>query len=158
MASGVTNNEQRAETGRVVPDDIQTVLRERLKMIRLSRRKHISGMVFPHTSTYRNFELHDISTMQLRHLYFVAEHWGLDFFDLVNALFNAEGAETLVQTRSENAHKMLRLFEVLDEEDQEVAIRQLDALIVGREKRAALVRESVPVLSERRRVRDMGLR
>lgn len=120
---------KRAEEGRLIPEKTQKPLREKLKLIRLSRKKflhEINGLGGGTANTYEN---HDITTMQLWHLHCYAESLDLTLRDLVLYLFDSENeAPGLVNERNRNLDKVIRMMHLFDEVDQERAVLILEAL------------------------------
>lgn len=126
----------RKDRGTFIPEEIQQPIRDRLRSIRLSRRlsqKEV-GDLTPNlsTSAYIAYEARDLSTMQLHHLWNLSTVLGVDFSELIHYLFETEG--TLKRSRDFQIEKVIRLMELMDEEQQEMVARMIDIFVDTRTK------------------------
>jgi len=158
MATAKAAIAERKQKGRYIPDAVQQPIRERLRMLRLSRSKHVNEISVPGLSpgTLTSFELHDVSTMTMLQIYSLSKEYGVDFYEFVQYLFDTEGTEGLAETRNENLRRIMRLVQALDEADQGIVLRQVDALFDGRETRSTLIRAGVPLEEDRPRLAHVG--
>lgn len=146
MASGASKGarELRIAQGKEIPREIQEPIRERLRLLRLSRgRQQVDldqsiHLIAP--TTLANFENHDISTIRLYHLYGLAKFLDINFLELIAYLFDVESNDTLLATRQTNTDRMSRLLGYLSEDDQKLALTLVDAVV---ESRGKVAREAV---------------
>jgi transcriptional regulator with XRE-family HTH domain len=122
---------RRSELGERIPEEIQQPMRERLRLMRLTRNMHLSSIEKLSAGALGQYERQDLSTMQLRHLYALAEAFGVEFQEFVTALFS-EAPSHLTSKRNRNVSTMLRLLDLLDEDDQTLACRMVDNLVDAR--------------------------
>ena len=136
--SGSTMRAARLEAGRVIPQALQEPIRERLRLLRMSRGRRLAEMD-PEVSlisygTLSSYELHDLSSMRLYHLYGLSRWLDINFLEFLAYLFDTEGNDTLLATRQTNTDRMIRLMGYLSEEDQKMALMQVDAIVESRGK------------------------
>lgn len=127
---------RRDAKGKVLPQEIQEPIRERLRLLRLSRSRQMSDLdpevhlIAP--STLGNYENHDISSLKLYHLYGLARWLDINFLELVAYLFDADSNDTLIANRQTNSERMIRLMSYLSEGDQKMACDMVDAVVESR--------------------------
>ncbi len=129
---------KRATNGKLLPPEIQDPIRERLRLIRLSRSRQLSDIdrdeAMVSASALTTYELHDISSMRLYHLYGLSKWLDMNFLELMSFLFDSEANSSLASQRQTNSERMVRLLSYLSEDDQRLALSLVDAVVESRGK------------------------
>lgn len=79
----------------VIPENIQKSMRQRLKLLRESKKLAKTEVGAAEATTIRNWEDKDISSAKLSALFGLSQVYGMDFLDFMNYLFAAEGLNIL---------------------------------------------------------------
>lgn len=136
MAISQTQRELRRSRGRVIPEQVQQNIRERMRLLRLSRGRQLSELDpdehMVAATTLGSYELHDMSSMRLYHLYGLAQFLDINFLELIAYLFDTEGNDSLIANRQTNSERIVRLMGYLSEDDQKLACDLVDAVVESR--------------------------
>lgn len=110
----------------LIPEDVQSSLRERLVILRKNRGLFAHQIPGISRGAMGKYETADISTMRIADLYLLSEAFGLSLNDLVTFLF---GEADIIGDQSANTKRMMRLMSLLSDEDATLACEIIDKLV-----------------------------